>query len=57
MKRGGGGGEGGHGTWPLEIIYLRLSHFIRSKLKSVALECIYQMSQCYQSQLQQAINV
>lgn len=48
---------GGDGTWPLEIIYLWLSHFIRSKLKSSALKRVYQTSRCYQSQLQQAINV
>lgn len=49
--------EAGGGTWPLEIIYLWLSHFIKSKLKSSALKSVYQMSWCYQSQLQQAINV
>lgn len=49
--------DGRGGTWPLEIIYLWVSHFIRPKLKCSALEYVYQVSQCYHSQLQQAIEV
>lgn len=45
---------GGRGA--LEIIYLWLSHFIRSKLKSSPLKRVYQKSCSYQSQLQQTIN-
>lgn len=34
----------GNGTWAPEIIYLWLSHFIRIKLKRLALKRVYQMS-------------